>query len=124
MSTKSQASQSHPEDSRGEHSKASQKPSPAHTSVRDNIDIDEALGGVGKKKASPAHVGAQNQPGQERDSLNERQINRVSRPLPGDAREVPGGARKARNAGPHGSAIHADGSSQAAPNKHHVAKIG
>lgn len=124
MSKNEVVSRSHPEDSRGEHSKASQKPSPAHTSVRDNIDIDEALGGVSKKKASPAHVGAQNQPGQERDSLNERQIKRVSRPVPRDAKEVPGGARKARNAGPHGKQIHADGSNDAATGPKKVARIG
>jgi hypothetical protein len=84
-------SRSDPEDSLGSHTKASQRPQPAHTSVRDNVDIDEALGNGGAKKhATPAHVGPQNQPGQERDSLNERQINRVSRPVPGDAKEVPG----------------------------------
>jgi hypothetical protein len=96
QASKSQASRSHPEDSRREHSKASQKPSPANASVRDNIDIDEAKGGVKKVVATPAHVGPHNEHGQERDSLNERQINRVSRPVPQDAKEVPGGARKAR----------------------------
>jgi hypothetical protein len=127
MSKNEVASRSHPEDALGknQHTKASQKPSPANTSVRDNIDIDEALGnGRAKKHATPAHVGPHNQPGQECDSLNERQINRIPRPVPGDAKEVPGGAAKARRAGPHGSVIHADGTSQASPTKKQVAKIG
>jgi hypothetical protein len=123
MSKNEVASRSHPEDSRGEHSKASQKPSPANASVRDNIDIDEAKGGVKKVVATPAHVGPQNQPGQERDALNESQINRVSRPVPQDAKEVPGGAAKARRAGPHGKQIHADGSNDATSGKS-VARIG
>ena len=122
--SQTQASKSHTEDALRGHSKASQRPVPAHTSVRDDIEIDEALGGVGKKKATPAHVGPQNQLGQERDSLNERQIQRIPRPVPGDAKDVPGGARKARNAGPHGRVIHADGTSQATPSKKQVAKIG
>ena len=117
-------SRSHPEDSLGSHTKASQRPQPAHTSVRDNIDVDEAKGGVKKVVATRAHTGPQNQPGQECDSLNERQITRIPRPVPQDAKEIPGGARKARNAGPHGSAIQTDGSSQAASNKHNVARIG
>jgi|ERR1700730_13949958 len=119
--SKNQASRSVPEDSLGkpQHTKASQRPvTPAHESVRDNIDIDESKGGSGpKKKAAPANVGFWNEPGQERDSLNKRQINRVSRPVPGDAKEVPGGAAKARRAGPHGSVIHVDGTSQATGKK-------
>jgi hypothetical protein len=35
-----------------------------------------------------------------------------------DAQEVPGAAKKARTNGPHGSQIHADGSTQASPNRH------
>jgi hypothetical protein len=35
-----------------------------------------------------------------------------------DAEVVPGKAQKALKAGPHGKAIHADGSSQAEPRKH------
>jgi hypothetical protein len=35
-----------------------------------------------------------------------------------DAKVVPGKAQKALKAGPHGKAIHADGSSQAEANKH------
>ena len=116
--SKNQASRSHPEESMpgvyGTRSKESLKPAPAHESVRDNIDVDESKGGVGKKKAAPAHVGPQNQPGQERDSLNEKQINRVSRPVPGDAKEVPGAAARARQE-THGKLINADGTSQATP---------
>ena len=124
QASKSQASRSHPEDALGAHSKASQRPVPANSQPgTTSTNIHEARDVVQKKKPTPAHVGPQNQPGQERDSLNEGQINRVSRSVPQDAKEVPGGARKARNAG-YGSVIHADGSSQAAPNRHNVAKIG
>jgi hypothetical protein len=35
-----------------------------------------------------------------------------------DAKVVPGKAQKALKSGPHGKAIHADGSSQAGPNLH------
>jgi hypothetical protein len=35
-----------------------------------------------------------------------------------DAKSVPGKAQIALKAGPHGKAIHADGSSQASPNLH------
>jgi hypothetical protein len=124
MSKNEVASRSHSEDALSGHPKNVQRPAPAHTSVRDNIDIDEAKGGVKKTKATPAHVGPQNQPGQECDSLNERQIKRVSRPVPPDAKEVPGGAAKARRAGPHGKQIHADGSNDAATGPNKVARIG
>jgi hypothetical protein len=123
--SKTQASRSHPEDSRGEHSKASQKPSPANSQPgKTSTNVHESRDVVQKTKPTPAHVGPHKQPGQERDSLNQAQANRVSRPVPGDAKEVPGGAAKARNAGPHGSVIHADGSSQATPSKKQVARIG
>jgi hypothetical protein len=123
---RNQASCSHPEDALGVgHSKSVQKPNPAHLSQRENVDVDEALGNGGAKKhATRAHTGPQNQPGQERDSLNEAQINRIPRPVPGDAKEVPGGATKARRAGPHGKQIHVDGSNDAATGPKKVARIG
>jgi hypothetical protein len=120
----SQASRSHQDDALRlpQHSKFSQQPTPAHLSERNNVDVDEAKGGVAKKK-SAAHVGPQNRPGEERDSLNEKQNARINRSHPGDAREVPGGAAKARRAGPHGKPIHADGSNDATSGKS-VARIG
>src|SRR5712664_925064 len=106
--SKNQASRSVPEDSLGATPKSVQKATPAHeyTGQRTSLDIDEARDKTSKKKPAPANGGFHSQPGQERDSLNEAQINRVSRPVPGDAKETPGGAAKARRAGPHGSVIH------------------
>ena len=125
MSTNSKASRSHPEDALGAHSKASQRPMPANSQPgTTSTNVHEARDVVQKRKPTPAHVGPHNQPGQERDSLNERQIKRVSRPVPADAQEVPGAAARARRAGPHGKVIHADGTSQATPSKKQVAKIG
>jgi hypothetical protein len=126
MNTKSQASRSHPEDALGkqQHTKASQRPAPANSQPgTTSNNVHESRDVILKKTPIPAHVGPQNQPGQERDSLNETQINRVGRPVPGDAKETPNGAAKARRA-TYGRVIHADGSSQAQPNTHRVAKIG
>ena len=48
-----------PEDSRGEHSKASQRPVKAHeyNGDRTSLDINEARDKTPKKKAEPAHQG-------------------------------------------------------------------
>src|ERR1700719_3905747 len=113
QASRSQASKSSPEDALGKIPKSIQKAVPAHVGAfTSTSDINEALGGKTKKMAPPANGGFQNQPGQERDSLNERQLSRVSRPVPGDAKEVPNGAAKARRAGPHGKIVQTDGSSQ------------
>ena len=124
---RNQASRSHQEDALGkpQHTKASQRPlTPAHESVRESIDVDEAKGGVKKVVRDPGHVGPQNRPGEERDSLNEKQIARIDRSHPGDAREISNGAAKARKAGPHGNQIDASGDNNAAPKKRHLARIG
>jgi hypothetical protein len=122
--SKKVASKSHVDDAKGGHSKESQRPEPAnqYTGSRTSLDVNEARDKTSKKKAAPANGGFHNRPNEERDSLNEAQSNRVSRPVPANAKEVPNGAAKARRAGPHGSVMHADGSSQAAPNKHNVAR--
>ena len=125
MSTKSQALRSHPEDSRGEHSKASQKASPSNSQHgTTSTNVHESRDVIEKTKPSPAHVGPHKQQGQERDSLNQSQANRVPRPVPGDAREVLNGAAKARRSGPHGSVVHTDGTSQATPSKKQIVKFG
>ena len=61
--SKNQASRSDVHDSMpgvyGAHSKESQRPEPAHqyTGQRPSLNIDEAKGGVKKKKPAPAHQG-------------------------------------------------------------------
>jgi hypothetical protein len=122
-----QASRSHPEESMpgvyGEKSKASLRPvSPANSQPGSTSHPEEALGGHVKKHAVPAHVGVHKEQGQEHDSLSK--LNRFDRSVPGDAREVPNGAARARRAGPHGSQIDSSGDNNAAPKKRHLAKIG
>jgi hypothetical protein len=124
MSKSTQASRSHPEDSRGEHSKASQKPSPANSQPgTTSTNVHESRDVVEKTKPTPAHVGPHKQSGQERDSLNQNQANRVRRPVPADAKEVVGAAARARQE-VHGKLVHSDGTSQATPSKKQVARIG
>jgi hypothetical protein len=118
----SQASKSHTEDALGGHSKRSQTPVPANSKPgTTSTNIDEALGGVAKVKGTAPHVGPWNTPNEERESLRENAF--PNRKAPADAREVAGAAARARRL-THGKLIHADGSTQASPNKHHVAKIG
>jgi len=62
MSTKSQASRSHPEDALGkkQHTKASQrpvKPANEYSGDRTSLDINEARDKTPKKKPEPAHQG-------------------------------------------------------------------
>jgi hypothetical protein len=73
-----------------------------------------------KVKGTAPHVGPWNVPGEERETLREGAFSNRKQ---GEVREVPGAAARARRA-THGKLIHADGSSQAQPNKHHIAKIG
>jgi hypothetical protein len=52
------SSKSHPEDSRGGHSKASQKPDNSHLSPgTTSINVEETRGGVKKVRPTPGHVG-------------------------------------------------------------------
>src|SRR5689334_539455 len=120
MSKSTQASRSHPEDSRGEHSKASQKPTPAHSSVRESIDVDEAKGGVKKVHRVPAHLTHfHDLQDEHKETLREGAFpNRKA----GVAREVAGAAARARRE-LRGKLVHADGSSDATSGKK-VARIG
>ena len=118
-----QASFSHPEDAlrKKQHSKSSQQPTPAHLSERNNVDVEESLGGVKKVKSTTAtHY-------HDRKNEHEETLRKgafQNRKHPGDAKEFPNGAAKARKAGPHGAQIDASGDNNAAPKKHRVAKIG
>jgi len=121
--SKTQASRSHPEDSRGEHSKASQKPSPANSQPgTTSTNVHESRDVVQKKKPTPAHLTHFHDLKGEHEETKDS--SRFTNRKQGDVKEIAGAAAKARRAGPHGSVIHADGSSQAASNKHNVAKIG
>jgi len=52
------SSKSHPEDSLGRHSKASQKPDNSHiSSGTTSTNVEETKGGVKKVRPTPAHVG-------------------------------------------------------------------
>src|SRR5436309_16132308 len=112
----SQASKSHKEDSLGGHSKASQKPEPAHqyAGERTSTNPDEAKGGVSKKRPAPAHVGPRT-PSEPDETVDGARFKNKKHPE--DAKEVPGAARSARRSGPHGSSTNADGSSFAEPKK-------
>jgi len=84
--SKTQASRSHPEDSRGEHSKASQRPVKAHeyNGDRTSLDINEARDKTAKKKPEAAHVGPWNIPGEHEESLRKGAF--PNRKAPGDAK--------------------------------------
>jgi len=104
-------------------SKESQRPEPANSTTRDNINVDESKGGVKKRKATPAHLTHfHDLKGEHEETKDSSRF--TNRKNPGDAKEISHGAAKARNAGPHGNVIHADGTSQASPSKKQVAKIG
>src|SRR5258708_7181918 len=122
--SKTQASKSHPEDSRGEHSKASQKPSPANSQPgTTSTNVHESRDVVQKTKPTPAHLTRfHDLKGEHEETKDASRF--TNRKHPGDAKEISNGAAKARNAGPHGNVIHADGTSQASPSKKQVAKIG
>jgi len=113
----SQASKSHKEDSLGGHSKASQKPEPAHqyAGERTSTNPDEAKGGVTKKRPAPDHVGPRT-PSEPDETVDGARFKNKKQ-HPGDAKEVPGAARTARNNGPHGRSTNADGSLFAEPKK-------
>src|ERR1700724_1269113 len=97
MSNKNQASKSHPEDTLGSHSKKSQTPVPANSqSGTTSRDIHESRDVTQKTKPTPAHVGPWKVPGEERESLREGAFR--NRQHPGDAKEIPNAAARARRA--------------------------
>src|SRR4029077_7778220 len=103
-------------------SKDGQRPSPAHISVRDNIDVDESKGGESKKKNEAKRTHFHDLPGEHEETLRKGAFQ--NRKHPGDAKEVPNGAARARKAGPHGAQIDASGDNNAAQKKRRVARIG
>ena len=116
----SQASKSHPEDTLGGKSKASQKPSPAHQqSGTTSTNVDETKGGVKKVKPAPANVGHANpHPKQEGDGVHSGVKTAVNR-----SQEAVGVAsatrvQQARSAGPHGAQIDSQGNTNDEPKKH------
>jgi hypothetical protein len=124
MSNKNQGSRSDVNDSLGHTSKDRQRPIPANSQPgTTSTNVHESRDVVQKEKPTPAHLTHfHDLQGEHKESLREGAF--PNRKHPGDAKEVPNGATRARRTGPHGHVIHADGSSQAQPNKHRIAKIG
>ena|SRR5258708_37608272 len=122
--SKTQASKSDPRDALGGTDKNKQKPENAHVykGQRTSLDPCESRDRTPKKKPEAAHVGPWNIPGEHEETLRKGAF--PNRKAPGDAKEVPGGAAKARRAGPHGSQINSSSDNNAAPKKRHTARIG
>ena len=123
--SKTVTSKSHVDDAKGGHSKQSQRPEPAHqyAGQRTSLDVDEAKQRTSKKKPEPAHLTHfHDLKGEHEETLRAGAF--PNRKHPGDAKEVPGGAAKARRAGPHGHQVDTNGDNDATPKKRHVARIG
>ena len=116
----SQASKSHPEDSRGGHSKASQKPEPGNSQPgTTSTNIDETKGGVNKVRPKPAHVGHANpHPKQEQDGVHNGVPVQKNRAAEAAKPSAAGRVAQTLATGPHGKQKNADGSSFAEPRKH------
>jgi hypothetical protein len=115
----SQASKSHQEDSLGGHPKAFQKPAPANSQPGATSNIDETKGGVNKVKPKPAHVGPGTpHPEQEGSGKHNGVATEKNRSAEIAKPSAAGRVAHAIAAGPHGKAVHADGSRQSEANKH------
>ncbi len=116
----SQASKSHPEDSRGGHSKASQKPAPANSQPgTTSTNIDETKGGANKVKPKSVHVGHANvHPEQEGSGKHNGVATEKNRAAEAAKPSAAGRVAQALAAGAHGKQKNADGSSFAEPRKH------